>query len=96
MMLIYRKALRKTSLDTLKKEIWLNFWQWLHNGPKEIGAGGAVLIAPARENKAENHLPDLCEAGVQTQDVQHDYIYCLAHKMTQAWRTESWNGQIFT
>lgn len=40
----------------LKEEIALDFSQWLHSGPKEMGEGGAFLIAPARERKAKKHL----------------------------------------
>lgn len=46
----------------LKEELALDFSQWLHSGPKEMGEGGAFLIAPDRERNAKKHLPDLCKA----------------------------------
>lgn len=53
-MLIFEKALWK--LDTLKKEIGLDFWQWLYNGPKETGTGRAVITAPSGDSKVKKHL----------------------------------------
>lgn len=40
----------------LKKEIGLDFWQWLYNGPKETGTGRAVITAPSGDSKAKKHL----------------------------------------
>lgn len=51
-MLIYRKALRKMSLDMLKKDV-ITLLAVVHSSPTETGADGAVFIAPARESKAE-------------------------------------------
>ena len=42
----------------------------------EMGGGGAVFIALAGEDKAENHLicKRLHKAGTHLQDIQRDYI----------------------
>lgn len=52
-MLPYRKALRKTFLDLLKKVRWLNSWQWLHSDPKQQRLVGLLSLLPLEKVKQE-------------------------------------------
>lgn len=64
-------------LDTLKKEMRLNFWQWLHNGSKETGQVGLFSLLQQEKGKQKATCL-ICErlhmASTQVQDIQHDCV----------------------